>query len=239
GINNPKRYNYVDSLLLINNKLSFRDSTDFKWLDDENISAWRRDKIKADKYFYDGEYDKALSLYSNSLDKSEKNYIEELKAKIIYCHFSLGETSVAITILSELLSKGANPRTLPINTVAEYVAKEGHYKTKNDELYNEAIILNAYNKNIIAKYIQHTSNVCENFLENIDVTDKNQITFENESIPAFFLTELLSIDVLEGMTSIIESEVDVLLTRLKIDRYIVTNEEKFDRKTVRKSKNEI
>ncbi|PLM81038.1 hypothetical protein CWN47_36290 [Klebsiella variicola] len=41
------------------------------------------------------------------------------------------------------------------------------------------------------------------------------------------------------MTSIIESEVDVLLTRLKIDRYIVTNEEKFDSKTVRKSKNEI
>ncbi len=239
GINNPKRYNYVDSLLLINNKLSFRDSTNFKWLDDENISAWRRDKIKADKYFYDGEYGKALNLYSNSLDKSEKNYIEELKAKIIYCHFSLGEISVAITILSEQLSKGANPRTLPINTVAEYVAKEGHYKTNNDELYNEAIILNAYNKNIIAKYIQHTSNVCENFLENIDVTDKNQITFENESIPAFFLTELLSIDVLEGMTSIIESEVDVLLTRLNIDRYIVTNEEKFDSKTVRKSKNEI
>lgn len=239
GINNPQRYNYVDSVLLEDNKLSFRDSIDFEWLNDERISGWRKNKIEADKHFYDGEYDTALELYNTALDKSEPSYIDELKAKIIYCYFSLGHSSIAIAKLSELLQQGANPRRLPINTIAEHIAKEGHYKTNNNELYNEAIILNAYNKNILAKYIQHTSNVCENFLENINIVDKSQLNFENQLIPAFFLTDLLSIDILEGMTSIIESELDVLLTRLEIDRYIVTNDSIFGKNIVRKSKSEI
>ncbi|KAB7669750.1 hypothetical protein [Plesiomonas shigelloides] len=239
GINNSQRYNFVDSILLTNNKLSFRDSRDFKWLDDVKISEWRRKKIKADKHFYDGEYDLALSLYRESLSKTEPYYIDELKSKIIFCHFSIGDHTAAITKLSELLQNGANPRTLPIKVIAEHIAINGRYKTNNDELYNEAIILNAFNKNILAKYIQHTSNICENFLENINITSNEQLRFSDENIPDFFLTDLLSIDVLEGMISIIESEVDVLLTRLEIDRYIVMNENNFDDITVKKSKNEI
>ncbi|EMK7709601.1 hypothetical protein V9P72_001076, partial [Yersinia enterocolitica] len=239
SIDTPNKFNFVDNSMLRSNLFSFRKFDGGIINNIVDVPNWRKEKFSADKLFYQGDFNGALEIYTNSSDKLNEKYNLEVFSKIIYCQHEIGNYKEATSLLANKILSGANPRSLPINIVSKRIANDGRFKDNNNELFYEAVILNAYNKYVFSEYTQDVSNLCENFLENIGIIGLEDITFDNELIPRHLLVEVLNLDVLDGMTTIFSSEKEVLLTRLKLDRYIASNKNFFSVDEINRANQEI
>ncbi|CAI1073988.1 hypothetical protein [Serratia quinivorans] len=239
GLNSPQKFNFADNSLLHYNILSFRSFDENSFNSVLKIPYWRRKKFEADYLFYKNDYVRSLEIYQDNEDELKIKYRHDITSRMIYCHFKNNNIDVAVNSLAKAILSGANPKALPVSIIAQYIATNSTFKTDNNILFNEAIILNSYNKNIESDYIQETSNICENILENLKCFSPEDISFENKNLPKHLLTELLTVEVLEGITTIFNSEADVLFTRLNLDRYIISNEKNFTKLEYLNSKKEV
>ncbi|HHK9522926.1 TPA: hypothetical protein ACQZHW_000689 [Enterobacter hormaechei] len=86
--------------------------------------------------------------------------------------------------------------------------------------------------------MQTLSNICENYLENLDIYEVDQITHLS-NIDTFMLEKILTLDVLDGISSIIENDVDLLKCRLQINREILNNKSNHTKDELNKAIEEI
>lgn len=217
-------YEYNDTTLLRKSIFSFKRPKENSLLTKINkieISTWRKNKILADYSFFNGDYEKALSLYTK-LDKVDNSYINnEIDSKILQSNHFLGNVHETLEMFTQMILSGANVKFLPISPIAKQIAINCHYKEDVDSLLHEALILSKYNKIISNEYVQEVSNISENILEVLEYERLDQTSIEGIALPIFFFEEILTMDVLEGMTSYINSNIEILQTRVAINKRII------------------
>lgn len=222
----PAKFNFVDNTSLYNNKLSLRENNE-SLVNDVDIPKWRRDKFHAELLYYKNDYSSSIKKYTSI----QAEYSHQVKAKIIQCLYYLKQTDEAIHELCEALLTGRNPKSLPVVLLSRYINTNSEYTSNNTTLFNKAVILHFYSSFYNHEYNQTLSNICENYLENLNVFDSESIT-HNSKIEKFLIDRILTLDVLDGMSSILENDIDVLKCRLNINREILSNKIEYSEKDV-------
>ncbi|MBE3007503.1 hypothetical protein, partial [Enterobacter hormaechei] len=90
-------------------------------------------------------------------------------------------------------------------------------------LLNSAIILHYYNQYISNDYTQPLSDICENYFNNLGIFEHHEIKFENPNINTFLLERILNLEVLDGMSTFFNTDSEVLLFRVSINRILLSN----------------
>lgn len=231
--NIPTKFNYVDNTSLYYNKFSLRENNQ-DYYQKSNIPEWRKNKYLAELNYYRKDYSTSLNFYESINSKHN----EQVKSKIIQCLFHLDQKDHAIEKSCIELLNGKNPKSLPLVLLARHIYTDSKYSTDNKALLNKAIILHYYNTYYNNEYVQTLSNICENYLENLDIYEVDQITHLS-NIDTFMLEKILTLDVLDGISSIIENDVDLLKCRLQINREILNNKSNHTKDELNKAIEEI
>ncbi|MEQ9941512.1 hypothetical protein ABRP58_05570 [Pectobacterium aroidearum] len=233
SLNIPPKFNYLDNTSLYYNKLSLReDNTQYYYRDE--VPEWRKNKYLAELNYYNNNYEKSLHFYNLINEKHN----EQVKSKIIQCLFHLDKKEQAIEISCTELLNGKNPKSLPLVLLSKDIDNSSKYSADNNILLNKAVTLHYYNIYYNNEYVQTLSNICENYLENLGIYDVDQINHK-EPIDTFMLEKILTLDVLDGISSIIENDADLLKCRLKINREILATESIHTKDEINKSIEEI
>lgn len=236
GVDNksiPTKFNFVDNTALYTNQFSLRENNK-SIINDLSIPKWRRDKFFAELLYYKNDFQSSMDKYSSI----QGEYSKQVKSKIIQCLFYLGRTDDAINELSNALLSRTNPKSLPVVLIARYINTNSEYSKNNIILYNKAVILHFYISFYNNEFTQTLSNICENYLENINVFDSESITHQS-NIEKYLIDKILTLDVLDGMSSILENDIDVLKCRLNINREILSSKEHYTEKDIESALEEV
>ena len=217
-----KIYDYSDCFQVVNNIFSPKEVNSNELELDINIPDWRVRKIKAEQYFYNKCYLEAKCEYE-SLEQTNIGHIdEEVKSKILQCSYLGSDYESVIDMCSFHLKNGVEIRTLPINEIAKYIASESTYTNNNNVLEKRIIILSEYYRNISSDYIQQLSNLMENYLENLGVFTISEIYNDDIKIPNYIFGQVLTCDVMDGMTCYFDSKYAYFKERIKILQYLTS-----------------
>lgn len=216
--NTHKKYSFVD-LCSLNNNIMDLDELSKDIINNESIPEWRKNKYTADHLYHLTEYEQALKYYK-MLNSRDESYA---RSKIIQCYYKLGNTDKANEIMATELLKETNPKTLPIKIIVNDIIKNLTFTTDNNKLLNSAIILHYYNQYISNDYTQPLSDICENYFNNLGIFEHHEIKFENPNINTFLLERILNLEVLDGMSTFFNTDSEVLLFRVSINRILLSN----------------
>lgn len=221
--NIPKKYKYVDLCSLKKNIMSLEKLSN-EVLSNPKIPLWRKKKYEADYLFEKGDFESSLKLYLE-FELHESSYA---RSKIIQCYYHLGEIKKSKQILADELIKNSNPKAMPLILMAKSIIKSMRYNADSVELLNSAIILFYYNSVISKEYTQPLSDICENYFNNLGIFSGEEISFKNELIDELLLERILSLDVLDGMSSFFSSEREVIMLRLSLNRHLLSKTSEFN-----------
>jgi len=206
-----EQFEAVSTFILCANSDTYKNS-------EQKIPQWRYTKLKADKHFKSRSFSKAKSFYAELSNLDSGSYCQqELRAKIIESDFHLEEYNQSIKRLSKALLKDNEPSLFPLKTISEYIVN--HIKANDDIGLLEAcsIILYFYNTKCgDIDVTQEISNICENLIISLDMSDFEDINFKNWPLSPVILTHILNVEVLDGFVRHFEDDLDVYITRIKL-----------------------
>lgn len=90
----------------------------FNW---EKRGQIERNKIKADRFFYDNMFEKAIECYKNALDFDISNYV--LYNNIAICYIRLKEYDFALSYLKKAINLAPNNLTVVLNIIEVLIEK--------------------------------------------------------------------------------------------------------------------
>lgn len=233
SLNIPPKFNFLDNTSLYSNKLSLREKNEH-YYDSIGIPSWRKHKFLAEMFYYQKDYRKSLIHYK----LINNDYNEQVKSKVIQCLFHLDQKNESIKMLCTELLNGRNPKSLPLVLISKYIDNISKYSQDNSDLFNKAVSLHYYNNSFNNGFVQTLSNICENYLENLQIENVDQIHHDS-NINKFLLEKILTLEVLDGISSIIENDSDLLKCRLLINREILANEKSYSQEEISKAIEEI
>ncbi|WP_417439895.1 hypothetical protein [Idiomarina abyssalis] len=196
----------------------------------KDVPNWRMLKGIAEYSYYSKNFDLSLKSYEKLL-KDDNSPIcgQELHARIVESYLKNKEHYLSIKYLSRYLLNKDEPSLFPLRLVANHIVKEVTQNENVDLLESCVIVLHFYNTNYPEENVtQEISNIIENILGTIGITKLEQLTPENWPLSHFVLSEIMSVDVLDGLVVFFDDDIDVYKTKLTICSKYLNAIDKYD-----------
>ncbi|WP_275234884.1 hypothetical protein [Pantoea ananatis] len=219
GKRRPLRFNFIDNILLYENLMSLTEGN-ATYFDDCSIPDWRRNKYYAELHYFNGNYRESLTSFN--LIKNKSIYVT---SRIIQCHYHLNEIDLAVEKLSQFLINSENAQFLPLVLIAKSISRSSKYSKDNRLLFSKAVILHYYKQGFGSDLTQTLSDICENYCENLGFLASQDIRHRDE-IDDFMLEDIMSLDVIDGMSTLFAGDIDVLMCRINIIRNVISSRDK-------------
>ncbi|PWQ93737.1 hypothetical protein [Leucothrix arctica] len=183
-------------------------------VDDDRLS-----KAIADTHYYNNSYPKSLDCY-NSISNADKQIHDHALLRSIRCLCNMGDYEKLLGFSAEKLLSNDGRYRLPLEYIIDKCAKSIKVLDENS-LINLAIVYHFHNQRN-GEFLQKISLCCNQYFRKMKITSNyNFNDFPYNEKLSFFVEEILTEDVLDGLIRFFNGQDDVILFRIKLLRSLI------------------